>query len=85
MKANPNRKKIIEAYQVPGGNVSPDIFNLPCVRSAHKEKDGSAFYLCDVYLDSKDYARENDYIFKLEDGSWWVLSAEEYHEYNLNG
>lgn len=82
---NPNRPKIIEAYQVPKGNVSPEIFKLPCVSGATKLGDGNTEYTCkNDYFCGHEYARSSDYICKADDGCWFVLSAEEYHEFNLN-
>ena len=82
---NPNRPKIIEAYQVPGGNVSPDIFKLPCIYGAEKLRSGNVEYWCkNGYYADDEYAHVTDYICKSDDGKWFVLSADEYHEYNLN-
>ena len=75
--------KIIESYQVPKGNVSPDIFKLPCVIGATKLSDGNTEYTCAIDL-SYEYANVGDYICKSDDNRWFTLSAEEYHEFNLN-
>ena len=80
-----NRPKIIEAYQVPGGNVSPDIFKLPCVSGATKLGDGNTEYTCmNDYFCGHEYADYTDYICKSEEGKWFVLSADAYHEYMSN-
>jgi hypothetical protein len=82
---NPNRSKIIEAYMVPAGNVSPDIFKLPCVVGAIKTRGGNTDYtVVNGYFQGREVAGYCDYICKSDDGKWFVLSAEEYHEYNLN-
>lgn len=82
---NPNRPKIIEAYMVPAGNVSPDIFKLPCVVGARKTGGGNTRYTClNDYFSGYEFADYIDYICKSEEGKWFVLSADEYHEYNLN-
>lgn len=80
-----NRPKIIEAYMVPAGNVSPDIFKLPCVIGANKTEGGNTYYKVENgYFECLVFAGYTDYICKSEDGKWFVLSADEYHEYNLN-
>lgn len=85
MKVNPNRPKIIEAYQVPEGNVSPDIFKLPCVVLACKVGDGNTRYTCtSVGYYGNEWAFKSDYICKFDNGKWTVLSAEEYQEYMSN-
>ncbi len=82
---NPNKPKIIEAHMVPAGNVSPDIFKLPCVDQASKTGDGNTVYaVVNGYFQGHEFAGYIDYICKSEEGKWFVLSAEEYHEYNLN-
>ena len=82
MKANPNRTKIIEAHLVPGGNISRDIFKLPCVDGASKLPNGDTMYYCvNSYHHDHDWAEKNDYICKDEYGNWFTLSSEEYHEY----
>ena len=81
----PNRPKIIEAYMVPGGNVSPDIFKLPCVVQARETKGGNTYYtVVNGYFPGHEFADYTDYICKADDGKWFVLSADEYHNYNLN-
>ena len=80
-----NRHKIIEAYMVPAGNVSPDIFKLPCVVKASKTKGGNTDYtVVNGYYKDQELAGYTDYIYKADNGCWFVLSAEEYHEFNLN-
>ena len=80
-----NRPKIIEAYMVPAGNVSPDIFKLPCVSGATKLGDGNTEYTCkNDYFCGHEYADYTDYICKSEEGKWFVLNAEEYLEYMSN-
>ena len=80
-----NRPTIIEAYMVPAGNVSPDIFKLPCVSGATKLGDGNTEYTCkNDYFCGHEYADYTDYICKSEEGKWFVLNAEEYHEYMSN-
>lgn len=75
--------KIIEAYQVPEGNVSPDIFKLPCVIGATKLSDGNTEYTCAIDL-SYEYANVGDFICKSDDNRWFTLFSEEYYEHNLN-
>ena len=79
---NPNKPKIIEAHMVPAGNVSPGIFKLPCVVGASKLGDGNTDYtVINGYIQGHEYADYTDYICKSEEGKWFVLSAEEYHEF----
>lgn len=65
--------RIIEAYQVPEGNVSPDIFKLPCVSSAYKNIHGSTCYHVEG-----EVAVPNNWICKDENGRWRVLLNWEY-------
>ncbi len=82
---NPNKPKIIEAYMVPAGNVSPGIFKLPCVVGASKTGGGNTDYtVVNGYFQGHEFAGYTDYICKSEEGKWFVLAWEEYHEYNLN-
>ena len=76
--------RIIEAYQVPYGNVSPDIFKLPCVAGADKTDDGVT-YICDVNIDNDTYndfdiveASVFDWICKDSEGKWHILTNDEY-------
>lgn len=78
--------KIVEAYQVPKGNVSPDIFRLPCVLGADKTDDGVA-YLCAINLCDdtfKDYdihdASATDWICKDDKGKWHVMTDDAYRK-----
>jgi hypothetical protein len=78
--------KIIESYQVPEGNVSPDIFALPCVECVNKKYDRTIEYgvfLRDTGLSHyMEYACPTDWICKDSDGKWHVLSDDEYHKFN---
>ena len=73
--------KIVEAHQIPDGNVSPDIFRLPCVNCANKRYDKGIEYgvfitrgkLFDIY-----FAYPTEWICKDENGEWLVLDDEEY-------
>ena len=77
---NPNRPKIIEAYMVPAGNVSPDIFALPCVLSVNKVL-GQAIYDCKCgCFGVIRYGTPGQVISRFEDGRWEVLSQRRYHE-----
>lgn len=72
--------KIIEAHQVPYGNVSPNIFKLPCVNSV-KKKNGieySVFTNGKFAYPSMAHARPTDWICKREDGTWTVFTDKEY-------
>lgn len=76
--------RIVEAYKVPTGNVSPDIFKLPCVNSVRK-KNGIEY---GVFVKGKfsypcmAYARATDWICKESDGVWNVLTDAEYQQAN---
>ena len=67
------RMRIIEAYKVPTGNVSPDIFKLPCVTSAYKTMTQGIRYHVEYMI-----AKPSDWICKDENGEWLVLDDEEY-------
>ena len=67
--------KIIEAYQVPEGYISPDIFSLPCVSSAYKNMRGITCYNVESVV-----AMPTDWICKDKGGLWHVLSDKEYKE-----
>lgn len=70
---------------VPAGNVSPDIFKLPCVVGASKTGGGNTDYtVVNGYYQDQELAGYTDYICKADDGCWFVLSAEVYHEFYLN-
>lgn len=82
---NPNKPKIIEAYMVHAGDVSQYIFKLPGVVGASKTGGGNTVYtVVNGYFQGLEFAGYTDYICKSEQGKWFVLTAEEYHEYNLN-
>jgi len=74
--------RIIEAYKVPTGNVSPDIFKLPCVNSVRKKKgiEYGVFVNGTSAYPSMAHAFPTDWICKTEDGKWIVLNNEEYEE-----
>ena len=76
--------KIVESYQVSMGNVSPDIFALPCVNSARKKNgiEYSVFTNGKFAYPSMAHARATDWICKTEDGKWIVLHDDEYHKFN---
>ena len=76
------KMRIIESHQVPDGNVSPDIFALPCVKSVMK-KNGivyGVFVKWAFTYPSMAHARPSDWICKTEDGKWIVLNNDEYKE-----
>jgi hypothetical protein len=74
--------KIVEAHQVPYGNVSPDIFALPCVNSARKKNgiEYGVFVNGKFAYPSMAHAFPTDWICKTEDGKWIVFNNEEYEE-----
>lgn len=69
--------RIIEANQVPKGGISPNIWRLPCVVSAYKTMQGGVRYRVETTYDSQT-AKGGDWICKHEDGSWDVMTDEEY-------
>lgn len=74
--------KIVESYQVPSGNVSPNIFSLPCVNSV-KKKNGieyGVFVNGTSAYPSMAHAKATDWICKTEDGKWIVLNNDEYEK-----
>lgn len=75
------QRRIVEAYEVPEGNVSPDIFALPCVLSVHKVF-GQAIYDCKCgCFGVIRYGTPGHVICRFEDGIWEVLTHRRYHEY----
>lgn len=76
------KQMIIEAYQVPKGNVSPDIFKLPCVECVNKKYDRTIEYGVFVTWNKvfdMVYANSTDWICKDAEGRWWVFTDEEYN------
>lgn len=69
--------KIVESYQIPQGNVSPDIFALPCVSSAYKTMTHGIRYHVEHLI-----AQPTDWICKRSNGEWIVLTEEEYRKTN---
>lgn len=65
--------RIVESYQVPEGNISPDIFKLPCVTSAYKTMTQGIRYHVDYMI-----AKPTNWICKYENGEWLVLTDDEY-------
>ena len=72
------KPKITESYQVPKGNISPDIFHLPCVAWADKTEEGIVYICSGVDYPNKVEAYPTDWICKKEDGKWYVMSDTEY-------
>lgn len=75
--------RIIEAYQVPMGNVSPDIFKLPCVKLVSKvsaETPTPQYWLFNPDTQNWPFAQANDWICKDSDGKWHVLADDEYRK-----
>ena len=75
--------KIIESYKVPEGNVSPDIFKLPCVLWAAKNGKGGILY--ELNSDERvtktfPIAHAGDWICKDSKGKWRVLTDDEYRK-----
>lgn len=69
--------RIIEANQVPKGGVSPNIWSLPCVVSAYKTIAGNVRYRVETPYGSVT-ASPYDWICKHEDGSWDVMTNDQY-------
>ena len=60
-----------------GGKISADVFNLPCVRGAYKEKDGRIVYrlaLEKLANFRHTEAQEGDVLCEQYDGQWIVRS-----------
>jgi len=71
--------RIIEAYQVPGGNVSPDIFALPCVTSAFKYTCYETCY--NIYsFGNIVRAFPGQWLCRDTENQWRVLSDEAYQQ-----
>jgi hypothetical protein len=73
--------RIVEAHQVPMGNISPDIFALPCIDWAIKDDEiGIIYKLNDFLTAERFHAHATDWICKLEDGKWQSMTNEEYRK-----
>jgi hypothetical protein len=78
--------RIVEAYQVPKGDISPDIFKLSCVMGADKNDDGVTYICCINFNDdtANDYdihdASPTDWICKDSKGKWHVMHDDEYRK-----
>lgn len=67
---------------VPAGNVSPDIFKLPCVSAAIKhDQFGIIYRLYDSATVGDFLAIPTDRICKSANGRWNVLTEEEYKQF----
>ena len=71
--------RIVEAYQVPKGNISPDIFHLPCVSWADKTEEGIV-YICHDLDTYKVEAYPTDWLVKDSKGKWHVMHDDEYRK-----
>ena len=69
--------RIIEANQVPKGGISPNIWSLPCVVSAYKTIAGNVRYRVDTPYGNQ-VASPYDWICKHDDGSWDVMTNDQY-------
>lgn len=79
--------KIIEAHQVPYGNVSPDIFKLPCIKMVSKVSEKNPIPQYWLYKPNPQcwpFALPTDWICKTEDGEWIILDNEEYQRIKNN-
>ena len=57
--------------------VTSTFFNLPCVSSAHKRQDGSAYYILHPDLTANGdwcYANPGDILIEEDSGKWSVTS-----------
>ena len=67
--------KFVEVYQIPMGNVSPDIFKLPCIVAACKTyPDGIGYAIGGMMK----HARPSEWLCKDKKGNWHVMTNEEY-------
>lgn len=73
--------KIIESYQVPEGNISPDIFHLPCIDGCAKHHDdGSIFYLTIPKIVPR-IVYPGNWLCKDIHGKWHVLTDKQYKQF----
>ena len=74
--------KIIESHQVPAGNVSPDIFALPCINWAIKNDEfGIIYQLDDSVAVGRCHAIPTNWICKDINGRWDVMTDEQYKQF----
>lgn len=72
--------KIVEAHQVPKGNVSPGIFSLPCIDGCAKSHaNGDAYYFTLQNVKPR-LAYAGDWVCKDSKGIWLVLTEKEYRK-----
>lgn len=77
---------IIESHQIPKGNVSPDIFSLPCVCAVYKHKAKGVEYTLrtDMLKDftSLNRAYPTDWLCRDEFDVWHVINNGVYKNRN---
>ena len=59
-----------------GKSITPTTFNLPCVSSAHKRKDGSYYLLLHAATTTTglwEQAEEGDTLVEEDNGEWRVI------------
>ena len=72
--------RIVEAYQIPKGSVSHDIFALPCIDGCGKNHaDGSVFYFT-IHTVKPRLAYPGEWLCKDDKGKWHVLTDKEYRK-----
>lgn len=72
--------RIVEAYQVPKGNVSSDVFRLPCIDGCAKSHaDGNVFYFTIRSIKPR-FAYGGDWLCKDDKGKWHVMTDGEYRK-----
>lgn len=75
--------KIVESYQVPMGNVSPDIFALPCIKMVSKVSERNPIPQYWLYKPNPQcwpFALPTDWICKDSKGKWHVMHDDEYRK-----
>ena len=70
--------KIIKAYQIPRGSVSPTIFDLPCITSVYKSIAGNVIYQFSPDKGISVNVRSTDWLLMDDKGMWYNMSNDRY-------
>ena len=70
--------KIIKAYQIPRGSVSPTIFDLPCITACHKNLKGEVIYHFSPDAGICVFTQATDWLLEDEKGMWYNMSNDRY-------
>lgn len=73
--------KIIKAYQIPRGSVSPTIFDLPCITSVYKSLAGNVIYQFSPDKGISVNVRPTDWLLMDDERMWYNMSDDRYQAY----